>query len=86
MIRPRKPADSFFPGRDRGFSQAERILVCKKLYTSDLDPAGFLDKTLDETYYPSKDYHKLFVAEIVKVWRRSKPGFCGYSCYKPGFS
>lgn len=49
------------------FSQAERILVCKKLYVGDLDPAGFLDKALDETYYPNKDYHKLFVAEIVKV-------------------
>mgnify|MGYP005806246375 CR=1 FL=1 len=57
----------FFLDGTAAFSQAERILVCKKLYTSDLDPAGFLDKTLDETYYPSKDYHKLFVAEIVKV-------------------
>lgn len=67
MIRPRKPADAFFSGRDRGFFPGRTLLVCKKLYTSDLDPAGFLDKTLDETYYPSKDYHKLFVAEIVKV-------------------
>ncbi len=53
------------------FSQAERILVCKKLYVSELHPDGFLDKTLDEAYYPNKDYHKLFVAEIVKVLEKA---------------
>ena len=53
------------------FSQAERILVCKKLYVSELHPGGFLDKTLDEAYYPNKDHHKLFVAEIVKVLEKA---------------
>lgn len=49
------------------FEQASVVLVCKKLYTQPMDPAGFVDKSLDGQWYPDKDYHKMFVGEVVKV-------------------
>lgn len=49
------------------FEQASVVLVCKKLYAQPMDPAGFADKSLDEQWYPDKDYHKMFVGEVVKV-------------------
>lgn len=49
------------------FEQASVVLVCKKLYAQPMDPAGFADKSLDEKWYPDKDYHKMFVGEVVKV-------------------
>ena len=49
------------------FEQASLVLVCKKLYAQPMDPAGFVDKTLDSRWYPDKDYHKMFVGEVIKV-------------------
>lgn len=49
------------------FEQACIVLVCKKLYAQPMDPAGFLDKTLDGKWYPDQDYHKMFVGEVTKV-------------------
>lgn len=49
------------------FEQASVVLVCKKLYAQPMDPAGFVDNALDDQWYPDKDYHKMFVGEVVKV-------------------
>lgn len=49
------------------FAQAKIVLVCKKLYKQDMLPECFIDPTLDSEYYADKDYHKMFVGEIVKV-------------------
>lgn len=49
------------------FAQAKIVLVCKKLYKQDMLPECFIDPTLDGEYYADKDYHKMFVGEIVKV-------------------
>ena len=45
------------------FAQARLILVCRKLYTTDIDPKRFLDPSI-ERLYPKKDYHRLYVGEI----------------------
>jgi flavin reductase (DIM6/NTAB) family NADH-FMN oxidoreductase RutF len=45
------------------FEQARLILCCRKLYTTDIDPARFLDPGLDRNY-PKKDYHRVYVGEI----------------------
>lgn len=50
------------------FDEARLVLVCKKMYIQDIDPAGFLDPTI-ETHYDN-DYHRMYVGEIVKVLRR----------------
>ena len=50
---------------------AEYALVCQTLYTDYIDPDGFLDKSLDEANYVQKDYHKIYVAEIKKVFKKN---------------
>ena len=49
------------------FEQAQTVLLCRKLYRQNLDPAGFYDGGLDQKWYPGKDYHTLYIAEIEKV-------------------
>ena len=41
------------------FEESEMVVVCKKLFSQDIDPAGFIDKSLDNKNYPDKDYHKM---------------------------
>ena len=49
------------------FDEAKIVLVCKKLYNQDFSPECFIDETLDSANYAAKDYHKMFIGEIVKV-------------------
>jgi flavin reductase (DIM6/NTAB) family NADH-FMN oxidoreductase RutF len=57
------------------FKEAEEVIVCKKLYTHDFDPAAFLDPALqaiDSACYPAKDYHRMFIGEIISVKARKR--------------
>jgi len=56
------------------FEEADLILSCRKLYTQDLDPARFLDPSI-EPLYPEKGYHRLYAGEIVDVLRKVSSGF-----------
>jgi flavin reductase (DIM6/NTAB) family NADH-FMN oxidoreductase RutF len=53
-----------------GFKEAENIIVCRKLYTHDFDPKNFLDAPLIEQAYKGKDYHRMYVGEIIRVLAR----------------
>lgn len=53
------------------FQDAYLVLICKKLYKQDLAPEGFVDCTLDDKWYPNKDYHTLYVSEIEKILIRN---------------
>jgi flavin reductase (DIM6/NTAB) family NADH-FMN oxidoreductase RutF len=46
------------------FVEAEIALECRKIYADDLNPAHFLDRTIDK-HYPQKDYHCIYYGEIV---------------------
>lgn len=46
------------------FEEARLVLECKKLYFQDLDPANFLDPDIEKNY-AAKDYHRVYVGEIV---------------------
>jgi len=48
-------------------AEAELALECRTLATADLDPARFLDPSIDRLY-PFKDYHRVFLAEVLAVW------------------
>ncbi|MDR1862723.1 MAG: flavin reductase [Treponema sp.] len=50
-----------------GFKEAREIIVCRKLYTHDFDPAQFLDPTSIEKNYGGKDYHRMFIGEILSL-------------------
>lgn len=48
------------------FAEAELAIECRKLYWQDLDPAHFLDPTI-EANYPRRDYHRVYFGEVVAV-------------------
>lgn len=50
------------------FEEAELVLVCKKLAFQDIKPEGFVDPTIDSTCYPDKDYHRMYIGEIVRCY------------------
>jgi flavin reductase (DIM6/NTAB) family NADH-FMN oxidoreductase RutF len=54
-----------------GFKEAREIIVCRKLYTHDFDPARFLDKASIEKNYQDKDYHRMYIGEIVSLLARN---------------
>jgi flavin reductase (DIM6/NTAB) family NADH-FMN oxidoreductase RutF len=47
------------------FNEARLVLACRKLYFQDISPDRFLDPAINEMY-PQKDYHRMYVGEIVK--------------------
>ncbi|MBE6774016.1 MAG: flavin reductase family protein [Ruminococcaceae bacterium] len=51
------------------FEEAETVLICKKLAVTEITPDSFIDKDIDKNY-ANKDYHKVFIAEIVKTLKK----------------
>lgn len=56
-----------YDGATPYFQEAGTVMICRKLFAQYYDPACFIDKTCDETWYPEKDYHMMYIAEIEKV-------------------
>lgn len=53
------------------FEEADTVIVCKKLFAQPYDPACFLDGgTVDAKWYPDKDYHTLYIAEVQEILKR----------------
>lgn len=50
------------------FTQADMIFVCKKIYKDEMPAENFIAKENDEKWYPNKDYHTMYIAEILNVY------------------
>ena len=48
------------------YEEASLVIVCRKIYDYDFDPAKFLDPTTEKNY-PNKDYHRAYIGEVVEV-------------------
>ena len=48
------------------FSEANLVIICKKMYVQDMDEACFTDQE-PLKWYPNKDYHKMIFGKIEKV-------------------
>ena len=48
------------------FEEAELVLVCRKRYVQDFDPAA-IPADVKEQQYPKQDYHTMYIGEIVEV-------------------
>lgn len=46
---------------------ADMVFICRKLISGEFDPDRIYDSCNDSTYYPDKDYHTYYIAEIEKV-------------------
>ena len=51
------------------FEQARLVLVCRKRYVQDMDPAA-IPQDVQEKWYPQQDYHTIYVGQIVQVLQR----------------
>ncbi len=51
------------------FEEAEYTLVCRKMASQFIDPAGFIDSSI-ENNFANKDYHKMYIGEILKVYKK----------------
>ncbi len=49
------------------FAEAKLVLICRKLYRSPILEEGFFDRAIVEENYPNRDFHDMYVGEIVKV-------------------
>ena len=49
------------------FKEANLVIICKKLYAGNIQPENIVLPEIDEKAYPNKDYHKVYIGEIVKV-------------------
>lgn len=49
------------------FEEGNIAIICKKIYAQDFKPECFIASELDEKWYPEKDYHTFYIAEIEKI-------------------
>lgn len=52
------------------FKEADLVLVCKKLYFTDLDKSNFLETKIIDEFYENKDYHRMYVAQVTNILKR----------------
>ena len=48
------------------FAEARLVLECRKVYAQYLKGENFVVSEFDDKFYPTKDYHRLYVGEIVR--------------------
>lgn len=49
------------------FTEAEYVFICRTLYKAPYISEGFIDKNVEDYYYPKRDYHDLYVVDIMKT-------------------
>lgn len=52
------------------FEEATLVFVCKKLYAQEMKEECFLGTEEIERWYPAKDYHTMYMAEIVEAYQK----------------
>ena len=57
----------YFRDGTAAFEEAGMVFVCRKLYEDEIKPENFIAKENDGKWYPEKDYHTVYIAEITKV-------------------
>lgn len=50
------------------FDEAKIVFVCKKLYHGKIEEEGFVDKNLIDDNYPNKDFHDIYIGEIIEAY------------------
>lgn len=49
------------------FQEAKNVIFAKKLFVQRIEENAFLDNSIIERWYPEKDFHYLYIAEITKI-------------------
>lgn len=53
------------PNNSITFKEAYLSIDCIKLYSDELKSSNFIDKSLIDKIYPSKDFHRFYIGEII---------------------
>ena len=48
------------------FEEASLVLVCRKRFAQEMDP-NLMPDDVKEKWYPEKDYHTMYIGEIVQA-------------------
>lgn len=51
------------------FESAKLTMVCRRLYSQDILPEGFIDSDIIQGCYGDNDYHRMYVGEILLIER-----------------
>jgi flavin reductase (DIM6/NTAB) family NADH-FMN oxidoreductase RutF len=51
------------------FNEARLVVECKKIYFQDINPKNFIDASIEQNY-PAKDYHRMYIGEIVSCFKK----------------
>ena len=54
------------PLRPPYFEEASLVLVCRKRFAQEMDPAN-IPEDVKASFYPAQDYHTMYIGEIVEV-------------------
>lgn len=49
------------------FDEANLVFICKKLFQQPFQGHSLLDESYKSTWYPTGDYHHLYIAEITQI-------------------
>ena len=63
-----KPVET--PDGNITFMQSRLVFECRKLYADMIRNENFIDTGLVNLHYPRKDYHKFYIGEIEKCYKR----------------
>lgn len=60
------------PNGSVAFQEARLILECKKIYADDIKPSLMIDQDIDSTIYPTHDYHRFYLGEIIGCYEHNR--------------
>jgi len=49
------------------FEEAHTAIFAKKLFVQQIEENAFLDKNIIDRWYPERDFHYLYIAEVTKI-------------------
>lgn len=52
------------------FEEAETVMFLNKLFVQPWTESSFLDKKIIDQWYPEKDFHYLYIGEIIRILKR----------------
>ena len=48
------------------YCEAKLVIKCRKIYFQDLEPENIKDKKVLKEFYPTGDYHRIYIGEIIQ--------------------
>lgn len=49
------------------FAESRAVVLCRKLYAQPYEERFFIDSASDKKCYPDKDYHTLYIGEVLRI-------------------